>query len=119
MSCHRANGAGQDVGPDLATIQNRTPESLLAEILAPNREILANYTQYVVMLEDGRLASGMIATESPTSISLKRAEGVQETILRQNIEEIRGSGKSLMPEGLEQSISLEEMSDLITFLKNL
>ena len=63
--------------------------------------------------------SGLIASESPTSISLKRAENVQETILRQNIEEIVGSGKSLMPEGLEQKVDKQKMSDLLAFLLQL
>ena len=104
------------MGPNLATIQNRTPGSLLLEILAPNREVQANFTQYLILLDDGRVLSGMITAESPTSLTLTRAEGVQETVLRQNIEEIRGSGKSLMPEGLEQTVTKQEMCDLITFL---
>ena len=60
--------------------------------------------------------SGLIAAETPTSITLKRAENIQETILRQHIDEIVGTGKSLMPEGLEQKINKQQMSDLIAFL---
>lgn len=119
MTCHKAAGRGHDVGPNLATIQNRTPETLMIQILDPNREVLANYTQYIVLLDNGRVVSGLIVTESPTSITLERGEKVQETILRQNIEEIIGSGKSLMPEGLEQKIDSQQMSDLIAFLLNL
>ena len=119
MTCHRIGRRGHDVGPNLATIQNRTPESLMIQILDPNREVLANYTQYIVMLDSGRVVSGLIASESPTSITLRRAENVQETILRQNIDEIIGSGKSLMPEGLEQKLSKQQMSDLLAFLLDL
>jgi putative heme-binding domain-containing protein len=119
MTCHKVAGRGHDVGPNLATIQNRTPEALMLQILDPSREVLANYTQYVVVLDTGRLVSGLIASESPASMTLKRAEDVQETILRQNIEEIVGSGKSLMPEGLEQKIDKQQMSDLLAFLLNL
>ncbi|MCA9131823.1 MAG: c-type cytochrome [Planctomycetales bacterium] len=118
MTCHKIAGRGQDVGPDLGTIQNRTAEGLLIQILDPNREVLANYTQYVIALDTGRVVSGLITSESPTSITLKRADNVQETVLRQNIEEIIGSGKSLMPEQLEQAVDPQQMSDLLAFLMN-
>ena len=91
----------------------------MIQILDPNREVLANFTQYVVVLDNGRVASGLIASESPSSITLKRAENVQETILRQNIEDIIGSEKSLMPEGLEQKITKQQMSDLLSYLLGL
>jgi len=119
MTCHKVGKRGHDVGPNLATIRNRTPEGLMIQILDPNREVLANYTQYIVVLESGRTVSGLIAGESPTSLTLKRAENVQDTILRQNIDEIIGSGKSLMPEGMEKKINKQQMSDLITFLLGL
>ncbi len=117
-TCHKVAGRGHDVGPNLATIQNRTSQALMTQILDPNREVLASYTQYVIVLEDGRILSGLIASESPNSITLKRADNIQETILRQNIDEIIGSGKSLMPEGLEQQINQQQMSDLLAYLKN-
>ncbi|MGI9456320.1 MAG: PVC-type heme-binding CxxCH protein [Aeoliella sp.] len=116
MTCHKVAGRGHDVGPNLATVQNRTPEALMIQILDPNREVLASYTQYVIVLNTGRIVSGLIAGESPSSIRLKRAENVMETILRQNIDEIVGSGKSLMPEGLEQQINKQQMSDLMAYL---
>jgi putative heme-binding domain-containing protein len=119
MTCHKVAGQGHEVGPNLATIQNQTPEALMLQILDPSREVLANYTQYIIVLEDGRVLSGLIAGESPTSITLQRAENIRETILRQNIDQIVGSGKSLMPEGLEEKVDQQQMSDLLAFLLNL
>ncbi len=116
VTCHKLAGKGHEVGPNLATIQNRTPEGLLIQILDPNREMQPNYAQYIAELKDGRTVSGFIVGESPTSITLKRAEAVVETVLRQNIEELTGTSLSLMPEGLEQAISVQEMSDLLTYL---
>ena len=101
---------------NLAAIQNRTAESLLVQILDPNREVAANYTQYFVELTDGSLLSGQIASESPASISLLRAGGFKDTVLRRNIKSIKGSGRSMMPEGLEQSIDKQQMADLLAFL---
>ena len=100
----------------MPTIQNSSPESLLTQILDPNRELLANYTQYFIELNDGSLVSGQISSESPASITLERAGGVEDSILRQNIRSITGSGISLMPEGLLNGLSWEEIRDLHAFL---
>ncbi|MEO8270676.1 MAG: HEAT repeat domain-containing protein [Aureliella sp.] len=116
MACHRLDSQGFDVGPNLATVQNRTADALLAQILDPNRDVLANYTQYSILTDADRVVTGIIASESPTSLTLRRAEAIDETILRQNIEQITGSGKSIMPEGLEQSIDPQQMSDLLAYL---
>lgn len=116
MACHRIRNQGFEVGPNLGTITNRTPEELLTQILDPNRDVLASYTQYSILTDDDRVVTGLIASESPNSITLRRAEGIDETILRQNIEDISGSGKSIMPEGLEDSIDHQQMSDLLAFL---
>ena len=102
--------------PKLETIRHWTADELLVNILDPNREVSPNYFEYVVALDDGRVITGMIASETPSSITLRRAEGVQETILRANISEIATPGKSLMPEGLEKKISVQEMADVLAFL---
>lgn len=116
MVCHRLGTKGLRVGPDMATIQNRTAESLLVQILDPNRDVLASYTQYFIELLDGSLVSGRIESESPASITLQRAGGAEETILRQNISSIKASNRSLMPEGLEHAIDKQQMRDLIALL---
>ena len=71
---------------------------------------------FVVALSDGRIATGIIATETPTSITLRRPEHVEETLLRGNIEQIATTGLSLMPEGLESRLTVQEMADLLAFL---
>ena len=109
-------GEGHEVGPNLETVQNRTADELLVHILDPNREVSPNYIEYAVALTDGRVATGVIADETATSITLRRPEGAQETILRREIDEIASTGRSLMPEGLEQRIDPQEMADLLAFL---
>jgi putative membrane-bound dehydrogenase-like protein len=116
LTCHRVGEKGHDVGPNFATIRHRTPEEVLTHLLDPNREVPPNFMQYVVAVDDGRVATGMIASETATSITLKRAENVQETILRQNIEQISSTGTSLMPEGMEKKLSLQDAADLLSFL---
>ncbi|MFN0051097.1 MAG: PVC-type heme-binding CxxCH protein [Planctomycetales bacterium] len=116
QTCHRLGGQGQDVGPPLETIRHRSPEEVLLHVLDPNREVSPNYLDYVVVLKNGKTTTGVIAAETPTSVTLRRAEGAQETILRTDIEELSSSGKSIMPEGLEKQISVQEMADLLGFL---
>jgi putative membrane-bound dehydrogenase-like protein len=118
MACHKVGEIGHEVGPTLSTLKTHPLESILIQILDPNREVLANFTQYFVTLNDGKTTSGQIFGESPSSLTLRRAGGVEETILRQNIKSINSSGLSLMPEGLEAVIDLQSMSDLIAFLRS-
>ena len=118
-TCHRLGKSGFEVGPNLATIRNRGPENLLTQILDPSRELMPNYVDYIVTLDDGRVLTGLIASESATSVTLKRAQGAEDTLLRQNIEEMVTTGKSLMPEGFEQKIKPQEMADLLAFLSSL
>ena len=115
-TCHRVGDLGKDVGPNLATIRQWNPEQVLSNILDPNREVAPNFVGYTVETRDGRTLDGIIADESPTSLTLKRAEGVTETVLRRDIAQISGSGLSLMPEGVETAVTVEQMADLIAFL---
>jgi len=117
-TCHRVAGVGIDVGPDIADTRTKTLAALLTDILSPNQAIDNNYVNYVVTTADGKSATGIIVGETASSISLKRAEGQTETILRNQIEELSSTGVSLMPEGLEKTIPVAEMADLLAFLKN-
>ncbi len=116
MNCHRVGGQGYDVGPNLATVKNRTAAQLLVHVLDPNREVSPNYFEYILATDDGRVITGVITSETAAGITLRQPENKTETILRANIEEIRSSGKSAMPEGLEKKISPQEMADLLAFL---
>ncbi len=117
-SCHRVAGVGINVGPDVSDAGTKSWEQLLQDILNPNGAIDTNYTNYIVTKKDGETLTGLIAAETASGVILRRAENQTETILRADIAEIRSSGVSLMPEGLEKGISPPEMADLLDFLKN-
>lgn len=117
-TCHQVAGVGTTVGPDISDTRTKTPEMLLQDILNPNAAIDANYVNYVVTTKNGKEITGILAAETASSITLRRAENQTDLVLRQDIEEIRSTGASLMPEGLEKTITLEQMADLISFLKN-
>ncbi len=115
-TCHRLGDRGAVVGPNLALVRNRTPQALLEAILDPNREVQPGFVNYVALDDAGRTVTGILSADSPTSITLTRDKGETETLLKQNLEALRSTGKSLMPEGLEKDISPAQMADLLSFL---
>jgi putative membrane-bound dehydrogenase-like protein len=118
-SCHRIGDLGVDVGPDLVNLAARRSKGfLVADIVDPNANIVAGFEEYLVETTDGRTLSGIIASESATTVRLKRKEGAEDTVLRANIANLRTSAVSAMPEGLEENISVPDMADLLEFLKN-
>jgi putative membrane-bound dehydrogenase-like protein len=117
-TCHRFGNAGHAVGPDIVSVQNKSPADLLIAILDPSREAQPNFIAYNVVTAQGAVYSGIIAAESAAGVTLRRAEGKEDKILRNQIEEIVSTGKSLMPEGLEKDISPDQMADLIAFIKS-
>ncbi|MDQ3212598.1 MAG: c-type cytochrome [Acidobacteriota bacterium] len=117
-ACHRLGGIGFDVGPDLGGITARDRRNLLTQILDPNASIVAGYEDYLVETADGRSITGIIAQRTDTAITLRRAAGEEETILRASIRRLRALSLSPMPEGLEAGITVQGMADLLQFLKS-
>jgi putative heme-binding domain-containing protein len=119
-ACHRLENVGNDVGPDLrSNVRDKTPEQLLISILDPSREVDRRYTVYLVETKSGRQISGIMAVESATSLTLRRAEKADDTILRNQIESITDTGKSLMPDGLEKDLNKQDLADVIAYLLSL
>ena len=118
-ACHRIDGVGFDVGPDLLDLSGRrTKGFMLTAIIDPDANITAGYEEYLIQTRDGRTFSGVIAEDSPTSVTLRRKEGDADTLLRTNIAEVLASTVSAMPEGLEEEIGMQEMADLLEYLQN-
>ena len=115
-SCHKIGETGFALGPDLTGSPSSDPSALLANILDPNASVTPKDVQYLVVDGHGRTYSGVIGSETATSLTLRRGEGTEDTILRSQIAEIASTGLSLMPEGLETKITKPEMADLIAFL---
>jgi putative heme-binding domain-containing protein len=115
-SCHRLGNEGVEVGPDLATLSDKSPEALLIAILDPNRAFEAKYASFSIATVDGRVLNGLIAAESATAVTLRRQDGKEDVLLRSQIEEMAASGQSLMPEGVEKDLRPRDMADLIAFL---
>src|SRR4051795_4248610 len=89
---------------------------LLIHILDPSRSVEGNFVQYTVSTTDGRVFNGLLASETKTSVELLDAEGKKQTLLREDIDELAASKKSVMPEGFEKQVPAQSIADLLQFL---
>jgi putative heme-binding domain-containing protein len=117
-ACHRLEGLGHAVGPDLAGLSDRSFDAILVAVLDPNRAVEDKFLEYVAVLADGRIQRGILTTESSNSITLLAQEAKETPVLRSDLELLSSTGKSLMPEGVEKDISPQDMADLILFVQS-
>jgi putative heme-binding domain-containing protein len=116
QSCHRLGGDGFAVGPDLLGVRNGGREKLLVNILDPNREVPPNYFSYTVDTRDGDSYTGLIVDETATSVTVRQALGVETVVSRSQIAKMQSSRLSLMPEGLEEGLTNQDLADLVSFI---
>jgi putative heme-binding domain-containing protein len=115
-TCHKLNNEGNAVGPDLAALSDKSPEYLLMNVIDPNRAVEAKFTNYVIETKSGETLSGIVAAETGNSVTLVSADGKSHVVLRTDVQSLRSTGTSLMPEGLEKQIDHQAMADLLAFL---
>ena len=115
--CHKLGEEGNEVGPSLGSITGKPDESVLMDILDPNGKIEPEYKLYLISAKGGKAHAGVLASESPTSVILKRVDGGTDVILRKDIIKMTASELSLMPATLHAQISPQDATDLIAFLR--
>lgn len=116
--CHRLDNEGFEVGPDLlSALRNKSGEQLLNDMFDPSKEVDSRYLNYQITTKKGQVFSGLIAADTASSVTLRRGEKAEDTVLRDQIDEIQATGKSLMPEGLETQLSKQDVADLIAYLQ--
>jgi putative membrane-bound dehydrogenase-like protein len=119
-NCHRVQGQGQWIGPDLSTIGTKYgKDELLRSILNPSAAIGLSYRTAVLALNDGRVINGLPVEDTPNRLVIKTADGQRLTLRPADIEDRKTSDVSLMPEGLAQSLGPDELVDLLEFLATL
>lgn len=114
--CHRSGSDGFEVGPDRESLRNQGKPLLLAHIIDPNREVAPRYATTIVTSTDGETWAGLVASDDAAGISLTLPGGAVATIERSRIRSVTQSGVSLMPEGLTEPLSDQELADLLAFL---
>jgi putative membrane-bound dehydrogenase-like protein len=117
LTCHKLQGNGSRVGPDLSGIASRAKLALLEDILNPGKDVSPDFVNYVVVTKQGQIFTGLLAADTPTLVRLRGQQEAEETILRGDIEELHPNRQSLMPEGFEQSLTPQAVADLLEFLR--
>lgn len=116
LRCHKISGTGGEVGPDLSKIGGeKTREYILESLVDPNKQIAKGFDSVVLLLNNGKIVSGTLRSETATEVKIITPEAKILTIPKKEIEE-RQTGKSSMPEDLIKHLNLDELRDLIEFL---
>ena len=115
--CHSYRDQGKEVGPALTEVNRKSKESLLYDILDPNAGVDTKYLNHQVKTTDGNILTGLVFLETDTEIGLKMMGGDEKVIPKSTIESFSSLGTSMMFEGLEGSMTHQEMADLLAFLQ--
>ncbi|XZE46749.1 PVC-type heme-binding CxxCH protein [Pirellulaceae bacterium SH467] len=114
--CHVHGTMGVQIGPNLTGMAVHPKEELLVHILDPSRSVEGNFRTYSIRTVDDTIVTGMLAGESKTSLEIITSQAKKEVVLREDIDQLIASQKSLMPEGFENQMTKVEMRDLLEFL---
>lgn len=117
-NCHVYQNLGKEVGPVLTEIGRKSKETNFYDILDPNTAVDTKYINHRLETHAGVVHMGIVATETDENLTIKKMGGESVTINKSDIKEFRSLGTSLMMEGLENSMSHQEMADLLAFLQN-
>jgi putative membrane-bound dehydrogenase-like protein len=117
-TCHRLGGEGETLGPDLTFANRNDRDFLLVSLVDPSGAVRKEYQASVVATRDGRLFTGLVVEQTPEAVTLRDAKGERTRIARSEIEEIKDSDVSLMPESLYKEFSPDQLRDLFRFLQD-
>lgn len=119
-TCHRVGSEGEMIGPNLSEIAKiRTARDLIEAIAFPSASFARGYEPYVVITTEGRVHSGIIGRETASAIFIRATDRSETRIPRDDIEEMDSGAASIMPKGLDQTLSESQLRDLVAFLLTL
>jgi putative membrane-bound dehydrogenase-like protein len=119
-SCHRVQGEGTLVGPDLSTIgASRQTRDLVESIVFPSSSFARGYEPFLVATAEGHIHTGIITRETTDTVTLRTTDLREVRVRRDEIDALQPSDTSIMPKGLEGRLTEEELRDLVAFLQNL
>ncbi|MBK7436410.1 MAG: c-type cytochrome [Saprospiraceae bacterium] len=116
--CHQYGSVGQKVGPVLTEINRKSKETLLHDILDPNAATDPKYISHQIETLEGEIHIGIIDAESDLSITIKKMGGTTLVLNKKDIKSLTALGKSLMMEGLEGNMTVQDMADLLAYLQS-
>jgi putative membrane-bound dehydrogenase-like protein len=112
--CHPTHDQSKAVGPNLKSLTQPTPRSILESIVNPNLDLQQQFVQYNALMLDGQTISGILYSETANSITLRDKEGKDHNLLRQDIDQLRATQISMMPEDLVKQLDQQQIADLIS-----
>jgi putative heme-binding domain-containing protein len=118
LTCHELFGEGAKIGPDLTAVDRKNLEVLLPNVIDPSAVIREGYQQYVVATADGRVLSGLLAENTAGRVTVLDAKGVRTALPKSEVESVTRSETSLMPEGVLDTLSDQELRDLFAYLRS-
>lgn len=117
LKCHRLQDQGEKIGPELTGVGSRfSPIHIVESILEPSRTIAPSFESYSVIMKDGKILTGVRVEETAATLTLADNQGQKHVLQKANIDERQPNPTSIMPEGLEKRLTLDEFVDLIAFL---
>ncbi len=117
-TCHRLHGEGQAVGPDLTHANRSDRDYLLVQLVDPNAIIRKEFVTYIAATKDGRILTGLLVEQNAGGVTLLAAKAETLTIAASNLDELRESEASLMPENVLKKLTPQELRDLFAFLQS-
>lgn len=119
-TCHQVGYMGGKVGPDLTRVGSvRTERDLVESIVFPSASFVRSYEPVVVVTRGGEEYSGVLRQETAEDVVLVSGAGAEQRVAMSEVAEMRPGGISVMPGGLDEQLSKEELADLVAFLKSL
>jgi putative heme-binding domain-containing protein len=115
--CHRLDGEGETIGPDLTFANRGDRDFLLVSLVDPAGVVRKEYQAYQLATRDGRVLNGLIVDQSPAAVTLRDAKGERTRVARSEIEDLQQVDTSLMPESLYKEFSPGQLRDLFRFLE--
>jgi len=117
-TCHKLFGFGKEIGPDLTKSNRQDREYLLVSMVDPNAQIRKKYLNYIVVTNDGLIVTGLLVEQSEANVTILGAKNERTTIPRDEIEELKVSPVSLMPEDALKKLKSQQVRDLFKYLQS-
>jgi putative membrane-bound dehydrogenase-like protein len=118
--CHMVGTEGKNVGPSLTEIGNKlSKDAMYVSILAPSAGISHNFESFAARTTDDEIITGLLVSQTTDNVTIKDSKGIERTIDRKDIEELKKQEKSLMPENLQETMDEQGLVDLVEYLTTL
>ncbi|MEZ6090037.1 MAG: c-type cytochrome [Pirellulaceae bacterium] len=120
INCHKVNGEGKEVGPDLSEIGKKlSREAMYVSILDPSLAVSHNYETYSLLSIDGNAVTGLLVSQTDDSVTVRTAEGIDKTFSQDDVDLLQKQPKSLMPQDLQRLMTGDQLVDLVEYLLTL